>query len=105
MALIERLARAAFGRLCPWIAKEYPEFPVEKSTTMQAFIEGATLIKLGHRQYDYKHTSRKTYYVTINGHQVGAGYNSLREIALAHEYIMRGEWPPSSFPWEELYGN
>ena len=131
--MIEKLARAAFAKLCPWIAKEYPEFPVDKSTTMKAYIEGyeqgkldelkrlpnrshlvaysymngqkdsGVQIKLGHRQYDYKHTSRKTLFVTINGHQVGAGYNFMREIALAHEYIKRGEWPPSVFPFEELY--
>ncbi len=103
--MIEKLARACFARLCPWIAKEYPDFPVEKSTTMQAFVEGASCMKLGHRLYSYKHTSRVTIYVTINGHQVGHGYSTMREINLAHEYWLTGRVPPGTFSFKELYGH
>lgn len=85
------LARACFARLCPWIAKEHPDWPVEKSTTMRAFIEGTELIKFGTRTYSYKHTDRKSFYVTINGRQVGGICFSQREVNETIDKIKRGE--------------
>lgn len=88
---IEQLARACFARLCPWIAAEHPDWPIEKSTTMRAFIEGASLVKFGTRTYSYKHTSRMSYYMTINGRQVGGVCFSQREVDEQIERVQRGE--------------
>ncbi len=94
--MIEKLARACFARLCPWIAKEYPDFPVEKSTTMTAYIEGytaATGLRYGTKSYSYKHTSRKSWYMTINDVQVFGYCSSEREVLEAIERLKRGEKP------------
>jgi len=93
---IEQLARECFARLCPWIAKEYPEFPVEKSTTMQAFIEGAKLndMYFGTKTYQKEHSPFIAYYLTINGRQVGTVCFSQREVDELIQSIKRGE------PWK-----
>jgi hypothetical protein len=90
---IEQLARECFARLCPWIAKEYPEFPIEKSTTMQAFLEGAATNKcyLGLRTYHYdKGVPRTFWFVTLNGRQIGSVCFSLQEALDSIELIKSG---------------
>ena len=50
-------------------------------------------IKYGVKEYSYKHTSRKSWYVTINGVQVFSVYVSERDVLEAIERIKRGEKP------------
>ena len=94
--MIEALARACFARLCPWIAAEHPDWPIDKSTTMRAFVEGyaaASCVVFGTKAYSYKHTSRKSWYMTINEVQVFNVYFSEREVLEAIERVKRGEKP------------
>jgi hypothetical protein len=47
----------------------------------------------GTKSYSYKHTSRKSWFMTINGVQVFGVYLSEREVLEAIERVKRGEKP------------